>query len=205
MRYTVKENYTHPELEWVGDRKLIFITAHRRENLGMPMRHMFRAIRSVLDEHPECRAVYPIHMNPSVRKVAAEELENCNSIHMIEPVDVLDCHNFEARCHLCLTDSGGIQEECPAFGRPVLVMRDTTERPEGVESGLLRLVGTGEEDIRRNFTECLKTGQPMTLWRMHATPMGTGLPPGASLIYLKPENMIRGQPDNRRGPVSELG
>ena len=174
MRYTVKENYTHPELEWVGDRKLIFITAHRRENLGAPMHHMFRAIRSVLDEHPECRAVYPIHMNPSVRKVAAEELENCDSIHLIEPIDVLDCHNFEARCHLCLTDSGGIQEECPAFGRPVLVMRDTTERPEGVESGVLRLVGTDEEEIRRNFRELLENRAAYDAMAHACNPYGDG-------------------------------
>ena len=108
MQHTVKEDYTHPELEWVGDSKLIFITAHRRENLGEPMHNMFRAIRRVLDEHPECKAVYPIHMNPVVRKAADEELGGCDRIHIIEPIEVFDCHNFEARCHLCLTDSGGI-------------------------------------------------------------------------------------------------
>ena len=186
MRYTVKENYTHPELEWVGDRKLIFITAHRRENLGEPMHHMFRAIRSVLDEHPECRAVYPIHMNPSVRKVAAEELENCDSIHLIEPIDVLDCHNFEARCHLCLTDSGGIQEcVTPPSVRKALnpvccVWSGRTRRKSAGTSG-----------------SCLRTRRPTMPWRMPATPTGTDLPPGASLIYLKPENTNRGQPDNR--------
>ncbi|MBQ3815145.1 MAG: UDP-N-acetylglucosamine 2-epimerase (non-hydrolyzing), partial [Clostridia bacterium] len=145
MRSTVTEDYTHPELDWVGDRKLIFITAHRRENLGEPMHRMFRAIRRVLDEHPDLRAVYPIHMNPAVRQAANEELNGCEGIHIIEPIEVFDCHNFEARCHLCLTDSGGIQEECPSYGKPVLVMRDTTERPEGVEAGTLRLVGTDEE------------------------------------------------------------
>ena len=174
MRHTVKEGYTHPELEWVGDRKLIFITAHRRENLGEPMHHMFRAIRRVLDEHPECRAVYPIHMNPSVRKVAEAELGGCDSIHMIEPIDVLDCHNFEARCHLCLTDSGGIQEECPAFGRPVLVMRNTTERPEGVDSGVLRLIGTDEEDIYRNFTELLENQATYDAMAHACNPYGDG-------------------------------
>ena len=145
MQHTVKEDYTHPELEWVGDGKLIFITAHRRENLGEPMHHMFRAIRRVLDEHPECKAVYPIHMNPVVRQAADDELGDCDQIHIIEPIGVFDCHNFEARSFLCLTDSGGIQEECPSYGVPVLVMRDTTERPEGVDAGTLRLVGTDEE------------------------------------------------------------
>ena len=174
MQHTVKENYTHPELEWVGDRKLIFITAHRRENLGEPMHHMFRAIRRVLDEHPDCRAVYPIHMNPSVRKVAEAELGGCESIHMIEPIDVLDCHNFEARCYLCLTDSGGIQEECPAFGRPVLVMRDTTERPEGVDSGVLRLTGTHEEDIYRNFKDLLENQASYDAMAHACNPYGDG-------------------------------
>ena len=147
MQHTVRKDYTHPELEWVGESKLIFITAHRRENLGEPMHHMFRAIRRVLNEHPECKAVYPIHMNPVVREAADEELSGCNRIHIIEHIDVFDCHNFEARSYLCLTDSGGIQEECPSYGVPVLVMRDTTERPEGVDAGTLRLVGTKEEVI----------------------------------------------------------
>jgi UDP-N-acetylglucosamine 2-epimerase len=151
MQHTVKDEYTHPELEWVGRDKLIFITAHRRENLGDPMRHMFRAIRRVLDEHPDCKAIYPIHMNPLVRELAEEELADCNRIHIIEPITVFDCHNFEARSYLCLTDSGGIQEECPTYGVPVLVMRDTTERPEGVNSGVLKLVGTDEDVIYRTF------------------------------------------------------
>ena len=151
MQHTVKKDYTHPELDWVGDGKLIFITAHRRENLGEPMHQMFRAIRRVLDEHPGCKAVYPIHMNPVVRQAAEEELSDCDQIHIIEPIEVFDCHNFEARSFLCLTDSGGIQEECPSYGVPVLVMRDTTERPEGVDAGTLRLVGTDEETIYRTF------------------------------------------------------
>ena len=134
MKYTVRENYSHPELEWIGTDKLIFITAHRRENLGIPMHNMFRAIRRVLDEHKDCKAVYPIHMNPVVREAAEQELGGCDRIHIIEPMEVTDCHNFEARSFLCLTDSGGIQEECPSFGVPVLVMRDTTERPEGVKA-----------------------------------------------------------------------
>ncbi len=156
MQHTVKESYMHPELEWVGDDKLIFITAHRRENLGKPMYHMFRAIRRVLDEHPECKAVYPIHLNPMIRQAAKEELSGCKRIHIIEPIEVFDCHNFEARSFLCLTDSGGIQEECPSYGVPVLVMRDTTERPEGIAAGTLRLVGTDEETIYQNFKELLE-------------------------------------------------
>lgn len=156
MKHTVCKDYTHPELEWVGDGKLIFITAHRRENLGKPMHQMFRAIRRILDEHPECKAVYPIHMNPIVREAAEQEFASCEQIHIIEPIEVYDCHNFEARSFICLTDSGGIQEECPSYGVPVLVMRDTTERPEGVEAGTLRLVGTDEEKIYRNFKELLE-------------------------------------------------
>ena len=153
MRYTVKPDYSHPELDWVGEHKMILITAHRRESYGEPMRHMFRAVKRVLQERPDCKAIYPIHMSPIVRQIAAEELGDCSQIHMIEPLEVFDCHNFEARCYLCLTDSGGIQEECPSFGKPVLVMRDTTERPEGVTAGTLRLVGTDEESIYRNFKE----------------------------------------------------
>lgn len=174
MRHTVRDDYTHPELDWVGDGKLIFITAHRRENLGEPMHHMFRAIRRVLDEHPECKAVYPIHMNPVVRQAAEEELGDCKQIHIIEPIDVFDCHNFEARCFLCLTDSGGIQEECPSYGRPVLVMRDTTERPEGVAAGTLRLVGTDEENIYQNFKELLENQETYDKMAHACNPYGDG-------------------------------
>lgn len=174
MRHTVREDYTHPELEWVGDKKLIFITAHRRENLGEPMHHMFRAIRRVLNEHPDCKAIYPIHMNPIVRKAAEEELGNCDQIHIIEPIEVFDCHNFEARCYLCLTDSGGIQEECPSFGKPVLVMRDTTERPEGIAAGTLRLVGTDEETIYTNFKELLENQEAYQKMAHASNPYGDG-------------------------------
>ena len=175
MQHTVRKDYTHPELEWVGNSKLIFITAHRRENLGEPMHHMFRAIRRVLAEHPECKAIYPIHMNPVVRQAAKEELAGCDQIHIIEPIEVFDCHNFEARCHLCLTDSGGIQEECPSYGKPVLVMRDTTERPEGVEAGTLRLVGTDEETIYRNFKELLEDDTAYQAMSHACNPYGDGL------------------------------
>ncbi len=174
MQHTVRDDYHHPELDWVGKSKLIFITAHRRENLGEPMHHMFRAIRRVLDEHPECKAVYPIHMNPVVRQAAVEELGDCKQIHIIEPIEVFDCHNFEARSHLCLTDSGGIQEECPSYGVPVLVMRDTTERPEGVDAGTLRLVGTDEENIYRNFKELLENEDAYVKMSQACNPYGDG-------------------------------
>lgn len=174
MQYTVKEEYTHPELKWVGRDKLIFITAHRRENLGEPMRHMFRAIRRVLDEHPDCKAIYPIHMNPLVRELAEEELADCDRIHIIEPITVFDCHNFEARSFLCLTDSGGIQEECPTYGVPVLVMRDTTERPEGVDAGVLKLVGTDEEVIYRTFKLLLEDKTEYDKMSKASNPYGDG-------------------------------
>lgn len=174
MQHTVVDNYYHPELDWVGNNKLIFITAHRRENLGEPMHHMFRAIRRVLDEHPDCKAVYPIHMNPVIRKAADEELGGCDRIHIINPIEVVDCHNFEARCHLCLTDSGGIQEECPSYGKPVLVMRDTTERPEGIEAGTLKLVGTSEEKIYEWFTKLLDDEREYLKMAHAVNPYGDG-------------------------------
>ena len=174
MSHTVRKDYSHPELDWVGDSKLIFITAHRRENLGQPMHNMFRAIRRVLEEHPECKAVYPIHMNPLVRQAAKAELGDCERIHIIEPIDVLDCHNFEARAYLCLTDSGGIQEECPSYGVPVLVMRDTTERPEGIEAGTLRLVGTEEEKIYKAFSLLLNDKKEYEKMSCACNPYGDG-------------------------------
>lgn len=174
MKHTIRPDYTHPELEWVGENRLIFITAHRRENLGEPMHRMFRAIRRVLDENPDCRAVYPIHLNPAVRKAAQEELGDCSQIHLIEPIGVVDCHNFESRCYLCLTDSGGIQEECPSYGKPVLVMRDTTERPEGLKAGTLRLVGTQEESIYSSFTELLNDREAYEKMSKAVNPYGDG-------------------------------
>lgn len=174
MRYTVVEDFKHEELTWIGSSKMIFITAHRRENLGEPMHNMFRAIRRVLDEHPDVKAIYPIHMNPVVRKAAEEELGDCKQIHIIEPLDVVECHNFEARCFLCLTDSGGIQEECPSYGKPVLVMRNTTERPEGVEAGVLRLVGTDEKTIYETFSELLDDENAYKMMAHAANPFGDG-------------------------------
>lgn len=138
------------------------------------MHNMFRAIRRVLDEHPDCKAVYPIHMNPVVRKAAEEELGGCDQIHIIDPIEVFDCHNFEARCYLCLTDSGGIQEEVPSYGKPVLVMRDTTERPEGVKAGTLRLVGTDEEVIYKNFKELLENKEAYDSMAKACNPYGDG-------------------------------
>ncbi len=174
MGHTVVEDYHHPELDWVGNDRMIFITAHRRENLGKPMHNMFRAIRRVLDEHPDVKAIYPIHMNPIVRKTADAELGDCKQIHIIEPIEVFDCHNFEARCHLCLTDSGGIQEECPSYGKPVLVMRDTTERPEGINAGTLKLVGTDESTIYEWFTKLLDDENEYAKMAHAVNPYGDG-------------------------------
>ena len=151
LKTTVREDYSHPELDWASDYKLIMLTAHRRENLGEPMHNMFRAIRRIINEHKDVKVIYPIHMNPVVRKAADEELGDSDRVHIIEPLDVLDFHNFLARSYMILTDSGGIQEEAPSLGKPVLVMRDTTERPEGIKAGTLKLVGTNEETIYSNF------------------------------------------------------
>ncbi len=174
LKTTVRDDYTHPELKWAEGSKLIFITAHRRENLGKPMHQMFRAIRRVMDEHPEVKALYPIHMNPVVRQAADEELGSCDRIHIIEPVEVLDCHNIMARSYMILTDSGGIQEEAPSLGKPVLVMRDTTERPEGIAAGTLKLVGTDEEVIYRNFKELLENREIYNSMAHAANPYGDG-------------------------------
>ena len=171
----MRSNYTHPELEWAEGSRLIMITAHRRENLGEPMKHMFRAIRRVCDEHPDVKAIYPIHMNPVVRETAAEILGNDERIHIIEPLDVLDFHNFLSRSYMILTDSGGIQEEAPSLGKPVLVMRDTTERPEGIAAGTLKLVGTEEETIYRNFKELLENPEVYHNMSTASNPYGDGL------------------------------
>ncbi len=174
LKTTVREDYTHPELEWADGSILIVITAHRRENLGEPMHHMFRAIRRIMDEHPDVKAIYPIHMNPVVREAAQQELGGCDRIHIIEPLEVLDFHNFLARSYLILTDSGGIQEEAPSLGKPVLVMRDTTERPEGIKAGTLKLVGTDEEVIYRNFKELLENKESYDKMAHASNPYGDG-------------------------------
>ena len=174
LKTTVKGDYSHPELEWAKGSRLIFITAHRRENLGLPMHNMFRAIRRVMEEHPDVKALYPIHMNPIVRRAAQEELGGLDRIHIIDPVDVIDCHNIMARSYLILTDSGGIQEEAPSLGKPVLVMRDTTERPEGIAAGTLKLVGTDEEVIFKNFKELLENKEAYERMSKANNPYGDG-------------------------------
>lgn len=174
LRTTVRADYTHPVLDWAADSRLIVITAHRRENLGQPMVHMFRAIRRVCQEHPDIKAVYPIHMNPAVREIAARELSGFDRIRIIEPLDVLDFHNFLARCYLILTDSGGVQEEAPSLGKPVLVMRDTTERPEGIAAGTLKLVGTDEETIYENFRLLLENEEAYAAMANASNPYGDG-------------------------------
>lgn len=174
LKTTVRENYTHPELEWAEGSRLIIITAHRRENLGEPMHNMFRAIRRTMDEYPDVKAIYPIHMNPVVRKAADEELGDCDRIHIIEPLEVLDFHNFLARSYLILTDSGGIQEEAPSLGKPVLVMRDTTERPEGIKAGTLKLVGTDETVIYNSFKELLDNKEAYDKMAQASNPYGDG-------------------------------
>lgn len=174
LNITVRKNYNHPELEWAEGSRLILVTAHRRENLGTPMKHMFSAIKRVCDERPDVKVIYPIHMNPKVRKIAAEIFQGDNRIHIIEPLDVLDFHNFMARSFIILTDSGGIQEEAPALGVPVLVMRDTTERPEGVEAGTLKLVGTDEKTIYENFAALLEESEIYEKMRLAVNPYGDG-------------------------------
>ena len=164
----------HSELEWARGSRLIMITAHRRENLGKPMENMFRAIRRVMDEHPDTKAIYPIHMNPVVRETANLILGDDERIHIIEPLDVLDFHNFLARSYLILTDSGGIQEEAPSLGIPVLVMRDTTERPEGIKAGTLKLVGTEEETIYQEFSRLLSDAEAYELMSYASNPYGDG-------------------------------
>lgn len=175
LKTTVKPNYTHPELVWAKGSRLIIITAHRRENLGEPMHHMFRAIRRIMDEHKDVKAIYPIHMNPIVRQEADEELSGCDRIHIIEPLEVVDFHNFLAQSYMILTDSGGIQEEAPSLGKPVLVMRDTTERPEGIKAGTLKLVGTDEQTIYDNFKELLENKQAYDAMAHASNPYGDGL------------------------------
>lgn len=174
LKTTVRKEYSHTELDWAKDSRLIMITAHRRENLGEPMHNMFRAIRRVMEEHPDVKAIYPIHMNPIVRQAAEEELGDCNRIHIIEPLEVVDFHNFLDRSYMILTDSGGIQEEAPSLGKPVLVMRDTTERPEGIKAGTLKLVGTDEQVIYENFKLLLEDKNAYDAMSKASNPYGDG-------------------------------
>ena len=174
LKTTVRDDYSNPELDWAADSRLILLTAHRRENLGEPMHSMFRAIRRIVDETPDVKVIYPIHMNPLVRKAADEELGNSDRIRLIEPLDVLDFHNFMSRSYLILTDSGGIQEEAPSLGKPVLVMRDTTERPEGIAAGTLKLVGTDEEVIYSEFKKLLTDKEEYEKMSKASNPYGDG-------------------------------
>ena len=174
LKTTVRDEYRHQDLDWVKDSRLILLTAHRRENLGEPMHQMFRAIRRIVDETPDVKVIYPIHMNPAVRQAAEEELGSDDRIRIIEPLDVLDFHNFMARSYLILTDSGGIQEEAPSLGKPVLVMRDTTERPEGIDAGTLKLVGTDEEVIYQEFKRLLTDKAEYEKMSRASNPYGDG-------------------------------
>lgn len=174
LKTTVRDDYTHEHLEWASDSRLIMITAHRRENLGEPMKNMFRAIKRIIDERKDIKAIYPIHMNPVVRQAAQEILGDCDRIRIIEPLEVVDFHNFLARSYLILTDSGGIQEEAPSLGKPVLVMRDTTERPEGIDAGTLKLVGTNEETIYETCMLLLESKDEYDKMSKASNPYGDG-------------------------------
>lgn len=174
LKTTIKKDYKNEYLDWAEGSKMILLTAHRRENLGEPMHHMFRAIKRIVDEFSDVKVIYPIHMNPVVRQIADKELGNDERIKNIEPLEVIDFHNFMARSYLILTDSGGIQEEAPSLGKPVLVMRDTTERPEGVEAGTLKLVGTDEENIYKNFKLLLQNKDEYDKMSHATNPYGDG-------------------------------
>ncbi len=174
LKTTVRDDYSHEQLDWAAGSKLIMITAHRRENLGEPMRNMFRAIKRIIDEQPDIKAIYPIHMNPVVREAANEILGSCARVRLIEPLEVLDFHNFLSRSYLILTDSGGIQEEAPSLGKPVMVMRDTTERPEGIAAGTLKLVGTDEEVIYQTFKLLLENKAAYEKMSQTSNPYGDG-------------------------------
>ncbi len=174
LRTTVRADYHHPLLDWVGDSRLVLITAHRRENWGENLIRLFRAIRRVLDEHPDVKAIYPVHPNPVVRKMANEVFAGCELLRIIDPLDVLDFHNFINQSYLILTDSGGIQEEAPSLGKPVLVMRDTTERPEGLTAGTLKLVGTDEGTLYSEFSRLLDDEEAYRAMVHAVNPYGDG-------------------------------
>lgn len=174
LKTTVRDDYSHPILDWAKDSRLIMLTAHRRENLGKPLHSMFRAIKRIVCEHDDIKVVYPIHMNPAVRQAANDILAGHDRIKIIEPLEVVDFHNFLARSFLILTDSGGIQEEAPSLGKPVLVMRDTTERPEGIEAGTLKLVGTSERVIYEEFNKLLTDEEEYRKMSNASNPYGDG-------------------------------
>ena len=175
MKTTVKNDYTHPELEWIKpNEKMILLTAHRRENLGEPMRHIFKAIRRIVDEFDDVKVIYPIHLNPLVRSVANEVFAGCDKVKLIEPLEVFDFHNFQNKSYIILTDSGGIQEEAPSLGKPVLVLRDTTERPEAISAGTLKLVGTNEETIYNETKKLLTDNKEYEKMSHASNPYGDG-------------------------------
>lgn len=175
MKTTVSTNYNHKELEWIKDNeRMILLTAHRRENLGEPMRRIFKAIRRIVDEFPDVKVIYPIHLNPLVREVAKEIFNDCNRVHLIEPLEVFDFHNFQNKSYLILSDSGGVQEEAPSLGKPVLVLRDTTERPEGIEAGTLKLVGTDEKVIYEETKKLLEDEEEYNKMSKACNPYGDG-------------------------------
>ncbi len=175
MKTTVKNDYTHPELEWIKPtEKMLLLTAHRRENLGEPMRHIFKAIRRIVDEFDDVKVIYPIHLNPLVRSVANEVFAGCDKVKLIEPLEVFDFHNFQNKSYIILTDSGGIQEEAPSLGKPVLVLRDTTERPEGISAGTLKLVGTDEETIYTETKKLLTDNKEYEKMSHASNPYGDG-------------------------------
>ena len=174
LKTTVRDDYVHEQLDWASDCRLIMLTAHRRENLGEPMQNMFKAIRRLVDERSDIKVIYPVHMNPVVREAAKKYLGGSDRIRIIQPLDVLDFHNFLAQSYLILTDSGGIQEEAPSLGKPVLVMRDTTERPEGVAAGTLKLVGTNEEVIYKTFKSVIEDEKEYNKMSKASNPYGDG-------------------------------
>ncbi|MFA9378052.1 MAG: non-hydrolyzing UDP-N-acetylglucosamine 2-epimerase [Lachnotalea sp.] len=174
LKTTVKEDYTHPVLDWAKGSRLVMLTAHRRENLGQPLYDIFSGIKQTLDQVQDIKVVYPIHMNPVVRKTAKDVFRNHERMKIIDPLDVLDFHNFMNQSYMILTDSGGIQEEAPALGKPVLVMRDTTERPEGVQAGTLKLVGTNQSVIHREFLRLLTNQEAYTTMQKAVNPYGDG-------------------------------
>ena len=174
MKTTVMDNYSHEVLDWVGNDRLILLTAHRRENLGEPMRHIFRAIKRIVLEYPNVKVVYPIHLNPKVREVANEVFDGIDRVKLIEPLEVIDFHNFQNKSYIILTDSGGIQEEAPSLGKPVLVLRDTTERPEGIQAGTVKVVGTDEETVYKETKKLLDDKNEYEKMSMASNPYGDG-------------------------------
>lgn len=175
MKTTVTNDYKHPELEWIKENeRMILLTAHRRENLGEPMRNIFKGIKRIIDEFKDVKVIYPIHMNPKVREVANEIFKDCDRVKLIEPLEVFDFHNFQNKSYMILTDSGGIQEEAPSLGKPVLVLRDTTERPEGIQAGTLKLVGTDENVIYEETKKLLNNTEEYNKMSHASNPYGDG-------------------------------